>query len=95
MIELKLDDIYDKTTYTFSVFQAIVQEQERLQKKYDREREINFTLWHYLHKYGTISDEKYRCFIAWCQHSNEDISKIGEAIFDDNDKIILSQERVT
>ena len=94
MIDLKIEDIYDKTTYTFSIFQAIVQEQERLKKKYERERDINLVLWHYLHKYGTISDEKYRCFMSWCKHSDEDVSKIGEAIFDENDKIILSQERV-
>jgi len=94
MIDLKIEDIYNKATYTFSVFKAIEQEQERLRKMFHRERKINLTLLHYLNKYGTISDEKYRCFMAWCQHSDEDVSKIGEAIFDDNEKIVLSQERV-
>lgn len=91
MIELREEDLIDKSTYTFGVFDQISRDREKYWALYQREKDIDLTLWSYLHSNHTISDEDYRRFISWCHHSNEDVSKIGAAILGHNDKIILKQ----
>lgn len=81
-IDLKYSDLSLVGTFTFQRFRGLDIEEERAKKAYERAKEKNRVLTYYLQKKGIISDEEYRCFISWCNHSNYSINEIANQVFE-------------
>ena len=67
---LKYDDLCDNSTYTFNVVNNWTEEIERYQRILDRLVETRDIFIHYLQERKELTDEQYRCYKSWTEHSS-------------------------
>ena len=80
---LKYDDLCDKSTYTFAVVNNWTQEIKRYQDILDRLTESRDIFIYYLQERKELTDEQYRCYKAWTEHSNISPAEIFQKYVED------------
>ena len=69
-LTLKYADSCCKGTYTYQRIEELRDEVKRLEKQLERAKLIATTLHCCLKNYKEITDEQFRCYMAWCKHSD-------------------------
>lgn len=67
---LKYNDGCYKDTYTYQRMKELNDEVERLEKQLERARDIDITFHRFLQDHKEMTDEQFRCYMAWCEHSD-------------------------
>lgn len=57
-------------TYTYQCMKKLKDEVERLRKQLERARDIDTTFHRWLQDEKEMTDEQFRCYISWCEHSD-------------------------
>lgn len=57
-------------TYTYQRMKELKDKVERLEKQLERAKDIDITLHRWLQNHKEMTDEQFRCYMAWCEHSN-------------------------
>ena len=57
-------------TYTYQRMKELKDKVERLEKQLERAKDIDITLHRWLQDHKEMTDEQFRCYMAWCEHSN-------------------------
>ena len=57
-------------TYTYQRMKELKDKVEMLEKQLERAKLIDITFHRWLQDHKEMTDEQFRCYMAWCEHSN-------------------------
>lgn len=67
---LKCDDGCFTDTYTYQRMKELNDKEKELEKQLERVKDINTTFHRFLQDHKEMTDEQFRCYMAWCEHSD-------------------------
>ena len=80
MLNLKYNDLIDRTTHTSKIADRHARAIADLEKKLAREKAFDLALYNYLQTYGEMNWEDYNCAVAWFEHSDKSVVEIFNEI---------------